>query len=303
MCRSAYFWIRPASVRLGTLVACPSSHSTNIRLRFDIVYSARVGCVPRFSCPRQLKPLLGDSSWEPDAQASKMLSTYGSHLRPSPDGVIPDHLDQSLVEIFQVMSVVTVALDHYCRGGEGAPDSLDVMLNNCDWAAHTTLSISPYTCMSTEELGEEAKIDDSCILREISRLCALLHVDMVLLPTPPHTGIKLRHAANILRLLEVLDKQQPIQGGKVPELLTWATVLGAIAARFTELEDRYCARIDKLAQGTPWDVVKACLQRHLWFGPVYDDPACGLWDGAVKHGYEEPTPGVKGRHPCPLKVN
>lgn len=211
-----------------------------------------------------------------------MLTTCGRRLRPSPDEAVPSYLDQSLVKIFQVMSEVTVALDHYCRGGEGAPDSLDVLLNNCDWAAHTTLSLVSYTPMSTKGEDEESTIDVSCTLREICRLCALLHVDMVLLPTPPHTGIKLRHAKRIWRLLEVLDKQKPIESGQILRILTWATVLGAIAARFTELEDCYRARIEKLAQETAWDIAKPCLEQHLWFSPVYDGPACTLWCEAME---------------------
>ncbi|RSL81581.1 hypothetical protein CEP51_005716 [Fusarium floridanum] len=229
-------------------ISCVDQHAFGYVLPlFDIVYSARVGCVPRFSCPRQLEPLLGGSSWQPDGQASKMLEISGRHLRSSPGEAMPTYLDQSLVKIFQIMSEVTVALDHYCRGGEGAPDSLDVLLNNCDWAAHTTLSLVSYAPISTQGEDRESNTNVSCTLQEICRLCALLHVDMVLLPTPPHTGIKLRHAKRIWRLLEVLDKQEPIESGQVLDFLTWATVLGAIAARFTELEDCYHTRIERTA--------------------------------------------------------
>lgn len=262
--------------------------------------------MPRFSCPRQLEPLLGGNSWKPDAQASKMLTTYGQRLRPSPDGVIPIYLDQSLVKIFQVMLEVTVGLDHYCRGGEGAPDSLDVLLNNCDWAAHTTLSLSPYTPMPTEGKDKESEIDVSCTHRQICKLCALLHVDMVLLPTPPHTGIKLRHAKRILRLLERLDKQDPTEDDQISELLTWATVLGAIATRFTELEGCYGTRVEKLAQKTPWNVVKPCFEQHLWFDPVYDGPACRLWREAVERassGDEELTLGDEEEKDSALSVD
>lgn len=232
-----------------------------------------------------------------------MLTTYGQRLRPSPDGTLPIYLDQSLAKVFQVMSEVTVGLDHYCRGGEGAPDSLDVLLNNCDWAAHTTLSLSPYTTMPTEGEDEESGIDVSCTLREICRLCALLHVDMVLLPTPPHTGIKLRHAKNLLRQLEMLDKQEPIGDDQVSEFLTWATVLGAIASRFTELEVRYRARIERLAQETAWDIVKPRLEQQLWFDPVYDGPACSLWREAIEktsHGDGQSTLGGDGEKGSPL---
>ncbi|KAI8650468.1 hypothetical protein NCS57_01380600 [Fusarium keratoplasticum] len=288
-------------------ISCVDPHAFGYVLPlFDIVYSARAGCVPRFSCPRQLEPLLGGNSWKPDAQASKMLTTYGQRLRLNPDGVIPIYLDQSLVKVFQVMSEVTVGLDHYCRGGEGAPGSLDVLLNNCDWAAHTTLSLSPYTSMPTEGEDGESGIDVSCTLREICRLCALLHVDMVLLPTPPHTGIKLRHAKSILRLLKLLDKQGPIEDVQVSEILTWATVLGAIATRFTELEGRYRTRVEKLAQKTAWDVVKPCFEQHLWFAPVYDGPACGLWREAaerISHGDEELTLGDKEEKGSPSSVD
>lgn len=211
-----------------------------------------------------------------------MLATCGQRLRPSPDGVIPIYLDQSLAKVFQVMSEVTVGLDHYCLGGEGAPDSLDVLLNNCDWAAHTALSLPSYIAMPTEDEDGGSVTEMSCTLREICRLCALLHVDMVLLPTPPHTGIKLRHAKSMLRLLKLLDKREPIEDGQVSDLLTWATILGAIATRFTEFEGHYRTRVEKLAQKTAWDLVKPCFEQHLWFAPVYEGPACSLWHEAVK---------------------
>ncbi|KAH7176259.1 hypothetical protein EDB81DRAFT_897429 [Dactylonectria macrodidyma] len=123
------------------------------------------------------------------------------------------YLDRKMVKPLLVVADITVALDHYCRGGQGAPASLNVLLNNCDWVVHTILSIAPYTRLaaSRDSPGQDANDSITTSLYEICGLCALLYIDMVILPTPPHTGIKLRHSKIILRLIEEIQQEHPAE--------------------------------------------------------------------------------------------
>ncbi|KAF5006468.1 hypothetical protein FDECE_7155 [Fusarium decemcellulare] len=244
---------------------------------FDIVLSARFGTVPRFSCPRQLKPLLDDDAWKPDEEALHMLGTLGKGLQPSPDTPWPPFLAPEMVEVVQAMAEITVALDHHSRGGPGAPASVDLLFNNCDWATHTLLSIPPYIELPDENQPQERVPNMVSCLREICRLCALVYVDMVILPTPPHTGIKRRLSEGILRLIETVLHENGERHSRVSEFLVWATILGAIAARFTDLEGSYRKHIKKIVQISAWDVIHRQLKRYLWFGPVCDDPAVKIW--------------------------
>ncbi|KAF4461696.1 hypothetical protein FALBO_11498 [Fusarium albosuccineum] len=244
---------------------------------FDIVLSARFGTVPRFSCPRQLKPLLDDGAWKPDEEAIQMLKTLGEELQPSPNMTWPPFLTPEMVEVVQAMAEITVALDHHSRSGPGAPTSVDVLFNNCDWATHTLLSIPPYIELPDENRPQERVPNIVSCLREICRLCALVYVDMVILPTPPHTGIKRRLSEGILRLIETVLYGNGERHSRVSEFLVWATMLGAIAARFTDLEGSYRKHIKKIVQISAWDVIHRQLKRYLWFGPVCDDPAVKIW--------------------------
>lgn len=177
------------------------------------------------------------------------------------------------------MAEITTALDHFCRGSEGAPKSLDALLNTCDWAAYEFLSFRPDK-QGLRPMAPDGEILDpspAALLREICRLSGLLYVDMVILPLPPHSGIKARLSKGILRLLKMFERVHGSEDLGVTDFLTWATFLGAIATRFTRLQPHYRDRIAMIAQTTSWDDVLKRLRRYLWFGPVCDPPAVEIW--------------------------
>ncbi|KAH7124972.1 hypothetical protein B0J13DRAFT_455230 [Dactylonectria estremocensis] len=245
---------------------------------FDLVHCARVEAAPRFPCPRQLKSILQEGQWTPDMEANEMLTTLREGLPPSPNAWWPACLERKIINILQVMMEITTALDHYCRGGPGAPTSLDVLANNCDWVSHTLLSTPSYLKPSDQSgLGRQSSLDITTTLHEICRLCALLYLDMVILPSPSHTGIKLRNSTRLLRLIEAMQRGEHIKDPCVRGFLTWATVLGAIAARFTQLQVPYSDHIERISWDTSWDTLYPRLKRYLWFRPVCDSPALRIW--------------------------
>ncbi|KAH6975551.1 hypothetical protein EDB80DRAFT_740579 [Ilyonectria destructans] len=240
----------------------------------DLLYNARLDTPPRYPCSRQLKPMVQEGLWAPDLEAHQKLKTSGECFRPSPDAPLPTapYLEPKMVKFLEVMAETTVALDHYCRGGPGAPDSLDVLANNCDWASHAILSLPPYIplAMSRSDLDQQPNIDTTTILHEICRLCTLLYHDMVLLPSPPHAGIKLRHSTRVLCLIEVIQRKDPIEDPRAFDFLTWAMVIGGIAARFTKLQVSYSKLIEKVARDTAWEVIHPRLKRYIWFNPSFN---------------------------------
>ncbi|KAF4981492.1 hypothetical protein FDECE_17687 [Fusarium decemcellulare] len=247
----------------------------------DMLYNARLDTPPRYPCTRELKPMVQEDLWTPDAEAEQKLETVGEAFRASPDASVPmaPFLEPKMVKILEVMAEVTVALDHYCRGGPGAPESLDVLANNCDWASHAILSFPPYIplAMSRSDLAQQLEFDTTTILQEICRLCALLYHDMVLLPTPPHTGTKLRHSTRVLYLIKIVQRKGGSKDPRVLDFLTWAMIIGGIAARFTKLQVSYRNLISNIARGTTWDEIHARWERYLWFNPVCDEPALIIW--------------------------
>lgn len=207
-----------------------------------------------------------------------MLTTLGEGLPPSPDAWWPACLERKMIDILQVMIEITAALDHYCRGGPGAPTSLDVLANNCDWVSHTLLSTPSYLKPSDKSsIDRQSSLDITTTLHEICRLCALLYLDMVILPSPSHTGIKLRNSTRLLRLIETMQRGEDIEDSCVLEFLTWATVLGAIAARFTQLQVMYSNHIERISRDTSWGTLYPQLKRYLWFKPVCDSVALRIW--------------------------
>ncbi|KAH7124803.1 hypothetical protein EDB81DRAFT_811884 [Dactylonectria macrodidyma] len=245
---------------------------------FDLVHCARVEATPSFPCPRQLKSILQGGQWTPNIEANEMLTTLGEGLPPSPYAWWPACLKRKMINILRVMIEITAALDHYCRGGPGAPTSLDVLANNCDWVSHTLLSIPSYLKPSDKsKLDRQPGLDITTTLHEICRLCALLYLDMVILPNPSHTGIKLRNSTRLLRLIEEMQRREHIEDPHILEFLTWATVLGAIAARFTQLQVLYSNHIERISRNTSWGALYPRLKRYLWFRPVCDSPALRIW--------------------------
>ncbi|WAO94415.1 Hypothetical protein NCS54_01199700 [Fusarium falciforme] len=257
----------------------------------DMLYNARLDTPPRYPCSRQLKPMVQEGLWAPDLEAHQKLKTLGECFRTSPDASSPTapYLEPKMVKLLEVMAEVTVALDHYCRRGPGAPDSLDVLANNCDWASHAILSLPPYIplAMSRSDLDQQPDIDTSTVLHEICRLCTLLYHDMVLLPTPPHTGTKLRHSTRVLCLIQAIQRKDPIEDPRAFDFLTWAMVIGGIAARFTKLQVSYIKLIEKVARDTSWEVIHPRWERYLWFNPVCDEPASIIWFKAQQERLSE----------------
>ncbi|KAH7152580.1 hypothetical protein EDB81DRAFT_686229 [Dactylonectria macrodidyma] len=253
----------------------------------DMLYHSRMGSVPRFPCYRRLQKILRTTLWQPDERASRLLGILGSPFRPGP----PDEsllsviqLNPNLIEVIAVMAELTVAIDHFCRGGSGAPASLDVLANNCDWVSHRLLSTTTYLMSSNDEINtdQQSSHNTGTVMREVCRLSSLIYLDMVIFPNPQHAQIKSRHSATMLPLICGLHQSEWNRDGCVAEFLIWATMLGAIASRFTELHDSYLDLIHayQVERCSTWDVVELCLRRHLWLDYVCDLPAKTLWSEA-----------------------
>ncbi|KAF5009455.1 hypothetical protein FDECE_4338 [Fusarium decemcellulare] len=240
----------------------------------DLLHSARLGTVPRFPCYRQHESLLQDGVWKPDDHANQLLQRLGDCFRPSKKDSILSviELDISLASVLEAMAELTAALDHYCRGRPGSPQTLDVFANNCDWIGHTIISMRSYN-NSTE--GQDAS--SATALLEILRLCSLIYLDLVIIPSPPHTGIRYRHSALMMPLIAEVHQRNVSADGPISNFLTWAAMMGAIATRFTDAHGRYMALLKERARTTRWEAIEPKLKRYLWFDYVFDHVAEEIW--------------------------
>ncbi|KAH6962672.1 hypothetical protein BKA56DRAFT_636921 [Ilyonectria sp. MPI-CAGE-AT-0026] len=236
----------------------------------DMLYNARLGSVPRFPCDRQLQTILQTELWQPDQKATHLLKILGKAFRPAlgdESSGITSQLNQNMTDVLATMAEITVALDHFHRGGSGAPESLDVLANNCDWVSHKLLSTTSYLTPDVDELNAgQLPMETGPVLREICRLSSLIFLDMIILPTPPHAQIKYRHSLAMLPLVSALQGSEWNADGCVSEFLIWATMLGAVASRFTELHGSYLDLVYEYQarRCSTWETIRPRINRHLW---------------------------------------
>ncbi|KAI5457556.1 hypothetical protein BGZ63DRAFT_394970 [Mariannaea sp. PMI_226] len=248
----------------------------------DMLYNARLGRKPRFPFYRESRGSLRGDLWQPDEAANQLLETVGASFRQQEDHtsfMAKIQLDGDVTAALATVAEVTVALDHFCRGSPGAPPSLDVLANNCDWASHKLMSINSYLIPENGEssISYQSPLNPWPLLREICRLSSLIYLDMVILPTPPHTKIKYNHAENMLPLILTVRGASFDSCGGISEFLIWATLLGAISSRFTELEGSYLKLLKDISEEDQWDRVKLLVKKYLWWDYVCDLPAKALW--------------------------
>ena len=110
-----------------------------------MLYSFRQGVTPRLPSHYTVQQIRDTEVWRPDAEANLMLATLGSAFRKD-SGALPLilQLGPEITETLLTLAEITAAVDQYVRGGTGAPDTLDVLLNNIDWASHRLLSQPSY---------------------------------------------------------------------------------------------------------------------------------------------------------------
>jgi len=178
----------------------------------------------------------------------------------------------------------TAALDHYNRKENGRPRLVDVMLA----ANEAQRSFLEIDVKRGFEIGD--------LVHECCRLTALIFSDMVLFPMPSCTKIKPRLSGELRRVLEDLEEREEVteevnRSTSMPDMLLWISILGGIAASFTEdrrwFETQLRTRLAEREKSCPenglktWAEFKSRVAKFLWWDPVVDSPALDLFKAAT----------------------
>ena len=148
-----------------------------------------------------------------------------SHSDWEPIFISCDRLLPSLIEIIGMMYESTIALDRYYREMTGAP-TLAILTRARNSVQHPLLSLHPI----------RQPTSDYEIVGEICHIARLIYSDMVLFPTPSHTGVGLRYASTMTYLLTLANPHLWIERQM---FLIWAATLGGNAASGTRLRQFY----------------------------------------------------------------
>ncbi len=248
-----------------------------------MLFAARTGVPQGFPCRRQREDMRKPDKWTPDAAAESVLDQLGGALmrkdRPSPPSI--PRLDSELLDLLEVASELTAALDHHQRAENNAP-SLEVLINNRDWMVHRSLSLIPYYHDQEDALSHGSGISTGPLrdlLQEIYRQALLIYMDMVLYPIPPHARVKPRLAHSLLPLLLALSDET--WTNDLHDFLVWAALMGAMGARYIPERILY---IELLASKTEesslrtWEALHDCMRRYLWWDFVCEEPGRKVWD-------------------------
>ena len=221
--------------------------------------------MPNFSWRGPVTSLVLDGKYVLDQVAIDLDSKLGSgfrYLRRSCAG-------QQLTDVLDAYSEITVALDHYFRGGPTAPLLVDLAdVRNC--TQHRLLSQLPRSSDMS---------DPEACLHHATRLATLIFSEMVILPLPPTQGVKPRLALSLQQCLETCRLVGCWESHN--QILLWALTLGAIAASYTISRAWYIDQLlleTSLMQIENWFVLELTCSRFLWWKPVCTDPLRVLWD-------------------------
>lgn len=256
-----------------------------------MMYAARTQRSPRLPCTQTLRPLRVPTVWQPDERAEKLLKIIGSSFRDyteRPSSVL--QLENRFSMLLGTLSELCAALDHSQRLGMKVFEDPHVFIGNCDWVSHSLLSMPSFLAENNEKSGEdggEANSSSSpsldATLSEICRLGALMYIDMAIYPTPPQAGVKNKLSQLLFPLLRSLVETESLEGHSlVADLVLWGTMMGAISARSTELQDSYIDFIadNRIGRLRSWEEIGPRLLSFLWLNSVFDELARQLWHQA-----------------------
>lgn len=223
----------------------------------DVQYATIVGTTPFIHQIFTTESLASSGKHILDPEALFLASQLGHGFTST------DLLGHDLSDTLDLAAETTIALDHHQRGGPTPPLMSDIV-NARDHLQYKLLHLP-------------SRHKESDLLYEACRNALLIYSDMVLWPTPACKRVKARLARSLRVVLETTWIQrcwQEHQG-----LLDWITLLGVIAASFTEDRPWYVAQLQQHGKLDllDWDSFKHTMRRYLWWDYVFDSPGLQVW--------------------------
>ncbi|KIV89266.1 hypothetical protein PV10_08845 [Exophiala mesophila] len=258
-------WIVYLIAHKGGLDAIELYGFADIVALCDIYFASKYVCPAVFPLRRPPINLVDSGKHIHDSLSIELDARLGNgfkFLHAIPGGNL-------LIPILEAFCQVTVALDHYSRGGPTAPDMVD-LVEARNSAQHQLLSQMPPPDVETSD-GPGAII-------QACRLATLVFSDMVIFPVPPMQGVKPRLASMLKKALEGCAASR--NGSSYAYMLLWATSLGAISASFTPDRPWYVEQLSQqvlLLGIDQWSSMEFALSKFLWWSPVCNEPGEKLW--------------------------
>ncbi|KAJ9614160.1 hypothetical protein H2200_002296 [Cladophialophora chaetospira] len=242
----------------------------------DLYNATRTG--DRLWYPRVRPPqsILNSGKHVPDAKALYFSKRLGSGFDEVDNVLVPSGVREAIQRAVDA----TVALDHYYRREEDRPLLADIVL-----AANEAQREFLELC--DDDVSGMAKLVHNCC-----RLAGLIYNDIVLFPLPSCTRVKSHLAGELEQLLERSEqknfppnKDKGSIASPLDDMFIWVLAMGGIAASFTvhrpffvkQLRSRLRIRSVDNSSGWTWPEFKKLVSRFLWWDPVVDSPAMGLW--------------------------
>lgn len=231
----------------------------------DVYFATKHVCTPSFPLRREPESLVLSGKHILDAVAIELdseLSSGFKYFRFTPEG-------RELLSVLEAFSEVTVALDHYARGGPTAPELVDLVTARHS-AQHRLLSQLPPP--QSNFLDGDNNVLHAC------RLAVLIFSDMAIFPLPPTQGVKYRLAPLLRHTLQACSIV--CSWDLHAYVLLWATTLGAIAASYTYDRSWYVEQMIKHVENLGIDhlsTLDSICSKFLWWKPVCGEPTETLW--------------------------
>lgn len=170
------------------------------------------------------------------------------------------------MEVIGMSCVLLAGLDQYLRETASAP-SLPSLVRARSVFQHRMTSLQPIdmTCAIFDEQ-----------IREICRVTLLIFSNMVFFPLPHVSGVNTRLVASLRYSISITGDEFFLQN---LELMTWALMVGGIAAFPTEHRSWFAStfRNNLIWHANDWSEVEGILGAHLWWDYVCEDAGKMFW--------------------------
>jgi hypothetical protein len=198
-----------------------------------------------------------------DSIARDLAEQLGSGFRQ----LYPLCLIDEVWKVIEAMCEVTVAVDHYHRGGPLAPVMPDIVLaRNC--TQHRLLSLAEYSLQPPSQAN---------YMYEVCRIAALTYSNIVIFPMPPASGV---HTILVIRLKQLLTHAIPSCPDAHLHVILWAITLGGISTGSSSERAWFLHKFVEVSSKLglyQWSRIQECLSSLLWLDFVCEKEGVALW--------------------------
>jgi hypothetical protein len=216
-----------------------------------------------------------------DKTALGLAQQLGSGFRQ----LYPLCLVAEVWKVIEAICEVTVAVDHYHRGGPLAPLIPDIALVR-NTLQHRLLSLPAYPLQPPSQAN---------LMYEVCRAAALTYSNIVIFPLPPASGV---HTNLVFRLKQLLSLTTLSCPKAHLHVMLWAITLGGISTSSSSERVWFLSKFAEVSTKLglyQWSRIQECLSSFLWLDFICEKEGVQLWLEARElihqdHKVVEPEP-------------